>query len=105
MSVAAMLLAAALMVAAQNQTTWTGFITDTHCGAQKDFAKHANCARKCVGGGLAKWALYNPADKKVYTLDPGDKAAPLVGKQVKVTGTVSGDTIKVNTIEEVTEKR
>jgi hypothetical protein len=101
----ALVAALALLGNAQSaEGSWTGFITDTHCGAQKDFAKHANCAKKCVGGGLATWAFYNPADKKVYKLDPSDKAAGLAGKQVKVTGTIAGDTVKVASIEEVKPK-
>jgi hypothetical protein len=104
----AVVLAAGLALAQAKQnapSTWTGWITDTHCGAQKNYEKHADCARKCVQSGMGKWALYNPADKKVYTLEPGDKVAPLAGKHVKVSGTVAGDTIKLTAIEATGEQK
>lgn len=85
--------------------SWTGWVTDTHCGAKGASAKHADCAKKCVDGGQAKWALYTPSDKKVYTLDPQDKFAEHAGHQVKVTGTVSGETITVKSIEMVAEPK
>jgi len=43
----------------------------------------------------------NPEDKKVYVLEPQDKAAPLANETVKVTGTLSGESIQIKTIEEV----
>ena len=106
---AAILFAAAFNVAADKATaakdsSWTGWVTDTHCGAKGDSEKHAACAKKCVEGQGAKYALYNSADKKVYILDPQDKAAGHAGHHVKVTGTVSDDTIKVTSIEMVGEQ-
>ena len=85
--------------------SWTGWITDTHCGAKGDNAKHASCADSCVKNKGAKLALYNPADKKVYILDPQDKATGHAGHFVTVKGTVSGDTIKVSSLEMSTEKK
>src|SRR2546422_100741 len=52
----------------------------------------------------AKYALYEPGDKKVYVLDPQDKAAAHAGHHVTVKGTVDGDTIKVSSIEMAKEK-
>jgi len=49
--------------------------------------------------------LYNPADKKVYVLDPQDKAAAHSGHHVKVQGTVDGETIKVTSIEPTGEQK
>lgn len=85
--------------------SWTGWITDTHCGAKGDNAKHADCAKKCVETQGAKYALYNPEDKKVYVLDPQDKAVGHAGHHVKVTGTVEGDTIKVKSLEMTGEQK
>ena len=96
------LAAAALTLAADKpakEGSWVGWVTDTHCGAKGDNAKHADCAKKCVETQGAKYALYTPSDKKVYVLDPQDKAAGHAGHHVKVTGTVEGDTIKVQSIE------
>ena len=100
----ALLFAATFSVAADKaakEGSWTGWITDTHCGAKGDSEKHASCAAKCVKDQGAKYALYNPADKKVYALDAQDKAAGHAGHNVKVTGTADGDTIKVKSIEMV----
>lgn len=85
--------------------SWTGWITDTHCGAKGDNAKHADCAKRCVEMQGAKFALYTPTDKKVYVLEPQDEAADHAGQHVKVTGTVEGDTIKVKSIEMTGEQK
>ncbi len=85
--------------------SWTGWVTDTHCGAKGASAKHADCAKKCVDGGQGKWALFNQADKKVYTLEPQDKAAEHAAHHVKVTGTISGETITVKSIEMISEPK
>ncbi|MBI1750496.1 MAG: hypothetical protein HY234_03540 [Acidobacteria bacterium] len=84
--------------------SWTGWVTDSACGARGARADHAACAKKCVDSG-AKWALYNPADKKVYTLDPQEKLVEHAGHFVKVTGSVDGDTIKVKAIEMAPEPK
>lgn len=78
--------------------SWTGWVTDTQCGAKGASAKHADCANKCVKEHGAKYALYTPADKKVYVLDPQDNLAEHAGQFVKVTGTVDGESIKVTSI-------
>ncbi len=102
----ALLVVASLSLASDKakEGSWTGWITDTHCGAKGDNAAHAGCAKKCVDGGMGKYALYDPADKKVYVLDPQDKVAAHAGHQVTVKGTVEGETIKVSSIEMVKEK-
>ncbi len=84
--------------------SWTGWVTDTKCGAKGTNPEHAACAKKCVGEGTEKYALYTPADKKIYVLDPQDQAAAHVAHQVTVKGTVEGDTIKISSIEPVKEK-
>jgi hypothetical protein len=75
--------------------TWSGFVTETHCGAAGAKAEHADCAVKCVKEKGAKWALYNPADKGVLVLT-GDEAtmakmAGMAGKKVTVKGTMDKD--------------
>jgi hypothetical protein len=97
----ALLIAASLSLASGKgkQGSWTGWVTDTHCGAKGQSVKHADCAKKCVDGLSAKYALYNPTDKKVYVLDPQDKAAAHAGHHVTVKGSVEGETITVSSIE------
>jgi hypothetical protein len=77
---------------------WTGWITDEHCGAKGNKAEHADCAKKCNGNG-AKLVFYNTGDEKLYTLDNQELAAKHLGHEVKVTGEVDGQNIKVATIE------
>ena len=96
----ALIFVAGLSLAADKgkEGSWTGWVTDSMCQAKGDNAKHADCATKCVKEHGAKYALYDPTDKKVYVLDPQDKAAAHAGHNVKVKGTVEGDTIKVTSI-------
>jgi Protein of unknown function (DUF5818) len=82
---------------AGTKSTWTGWITDDHCGAKGAKAEHANCAEKCLGGG-AKLVFYNTADEKLYTLDNQDLAKQHIGHEVKVTGELEGEAIKVESI-------
>lgn len=102
-----LVLAAGMSLAASGakEGSWTGWITDSMCGAKGDSEKHADCAKKCVETKGAKYALYNPSDKKVYVLDPQDKAAGHAGHHVTVKGSVAGDTIKVTSIEMVPAKK
>ncbi len=97
------LLAGAVVAMAGQEGTWTGIISDSHCGYKAGHS--AACVKKCVGEHDAKYVLVNPGDKKVFTLEPQDKAAPLANENVKVTGTIEGDTIQVKTIEKVAEKK
>lgn len=84
--------------------SWTGWITDSHCGAKGAGAKHTKeCVEKCVKEG-GKVVFYNSADKKMYDLDKTDEALKHVGHEVKVTGTIEGTTIHVESIEPVMMK-
>jgi hypothetical protein len=66
--------------------SWTGFVTDTDCGAKGAKADHAACAAKCVKEHGAKYALYTPADKQVWVLSNQDEAAKMAGQEVTVKG-------------------
>ncbi len=85
------------------QKTWTGVVSDSHCGTKHSAAsdRAATCVGKCVAGG-AKYVLVS--GEKVYQLDAQDKFADLAGKSVKVTGTESNDTITVASVEAASEK-
>ena len=96
---------ASFAAAASPDGSWTGWITDTHCGVKGASSKHADCAKKCVEGQGAKYALFNPTDKKVYALDPQDKAVEHAGHYVTVKGTAQGDTIKIVSIEMTPEPK
>lgn len=83
--------------------SWTGWFTDSHCGAKGADAKHTKaCVEKCVKEG-GKVMFMNSADKKLYEVDKDHATAAMdhVGHEVKVTGTVEGTTIHVDKIEMV----
>lgn len=86
-AVAALLVGMATFALAGEMGTWTGWVTDTACGAKGASASHAECAAKCVKEKGAKYALYNEADKSVWVLSDQDGAAKMAGKQVTVKGT------------------
>ncbi len=77
--------------------SWTGVVSDSHCGVKHAQAGDAAtaCVKKCVDGG-AKYALVSKG--KVYQLEPQDKFADHAGHQVKVTGTMTGDTITASDV-------
>ena len=74
-----------------------GTVSDSNCGAKHAMAsKEAEgCVAKCVSGG-AKYVLVSKG--KVYQLDAQDKFSDFAGKRVKVEGTVSGDSITVESV-------
>ncbi len=81
--------------------SWTGFVTDTQCGAKGAKAEHASCAAKCVKEHGAKYALYTAADKQVWILSNQEEAAKMAGKEVVVKGKADAEkkTIEVASIE------
>ena len=91
------LCAAALVFAADG--SWTGYISDSMCGAKGANEKHADCAAKCVKEHGAKYVFVNDTDKKVYAIDAQDKVAAHAGHHVIVRGTVDGDNLKLTSIE------
>ena len=79
-------------------TTMTGYISDSHCGAKGSNDKHAECAAKCVKEHDAKYVFVNDADHKVYAVDAQDKLAAHAGHHVTVTGSVDGDNLKLASV-------
>jgi hypothetical protein len=98
----AMVFALGLSVAGQDSAaksgSWSGVITNDMCGAKDASAAKAECTSKCVKSHGAKYALYDEADKKVYILEPQDKADGHAGHEVTVKGTLDGDTIHVTSL-------
>ncbi len=96
--IALTLFTAALAMAADS--SWTGWIADSKCGAKAAHDGARDCTLKCVKEG-AKYVFVNDEDKKVYVIDAQDKVADHAGHHVKVSGTVEGDTLKLSSIEMV----
>jgi hypothetical protein len=91
------------MSASAADQTWTGNISDSMCGAKhKKMAEHGatkmsdrDCTMACVKEG-GKYVLKG----KVYKIDNQDFAAlpEYAGDMVRMTGEMTGDTIKVSNI-------
>ena len=77
--------------------SFTGTVSDSNCGAKhaKSSAAAAECVEKCVSSG-GKYVLVSKG--KVYQVDDQDKFKGMGGKSVKVSGTLSGDTITVASV-------
>ncbi|HEX9424944.1 MAG TPA: DUF5818 domain-containing protein [Pyrinomonadaceae bacterium] len=86
-------------------TSIVGYISDSSCGLKhmSGMGDNKNCTLVCVKGG-SKFVLADRDHKRVYQLDKvgQEKARDFAGQKVKVTGTLSGRTIRVSTIEAAT---
>lgn len=78
-----------------------GQMTDDMCGRthMMEGVSEKECADKCVDAG-AKYALFVPADGKMYVVDDQNKAKEFAGQDVVAKGRVSDDgkTIKLSSI-------
>ena len=81
--------------------TWTGTISDSHCGAMHPTGEHNGktmTARQCTEACIKKGAKYVfVSDGKVYMISNQDAAglAKYAGENVKLTGEMSGETVTV----------
>src|SRR5712664_4956420 len=91
------LFAAAMTMGADSSLT--GWISDSQCGAKGANAKAAECTTKCVKEKGAKYVFVNDADKKIYAIDAQDQVAGHAGHHVTVKGSVDGDTLKLTSID------
>jgi hypothetical protein len=106
------LIAGVMLYAARAEDqSWTGTISDSNCGAKHAAgAEHGNgkmSDAECVNGCVKKGAKYVfVADGRVYNIDNQDFATlpDHAGQAVKLTGEMSGDTIRVSKIEMPTDK-
>jgi hypothetical protein len=81
-----------------------GYVSDNHCGLKHmaGMGDDKSCTLMCVKDG--KFVLADRDHKRVYQLDKTgqEKAREFAGQKVKMTGRVSGRTIKVTAIEAAT---
>jgi hypothetical protein len=81
-----------MLFAADAPREWTGYITDTHCGAKGAVKEHTvACVEKCMRAG-SKAQILNEADHAIYNLDSFAKVKPLMGNKVTVTGSLDSAT-------------
>jgi Protein of unknown function (DUF5818) len=74
---------------------WTGYISDSKCGAKGAKDAHADCAVSCVKGGASPVFV---TGGKVYKIDDTSKVADHVGHKVTITGELKGDTVQVESV-------
>jgi hypothetical protein len=73
-------------------STWTGWISDTGCGAKGMSADHKGCALKCVHEKSAKFVFVNSESKQVFNIHNQDAVQDSdVGTQVQVSGHLMED--------------
>lgn len=84
---------------AQKQTTWDGFVTDTHCGTHcqrtSDMKPDKACVRLCVRKG-SKYGLWQ--GNHVYPMEPQAQLSQFAAEDVQVTGTMSNGVIQIESI-------
>ena len=78
----------------------TGYVSESHCGAKHTAPSDANtkCVNACLKGGSDPVLVING---KVMTFD-GDskeKARAYAGQNVKIDGSMTGDSVKINSID------
>jgi hypothetical protein len=80
---------------------WTGFVGDSMCGAKHTGAGKGDtaCSQKCVKGGAD--AVFVTGGK-VLKFDAASVASAKehVGQNVKISGSLNGDTVTIASIEE-----
>ena len=76
----------------------TGHITDAKCGAAHAKKVNVACVEKCIKAGAAP--VFVSGDGKVHKIDQSKTKVEesFYGHPVKVTGTLDGDTLKLDTI-------
>ena len=75
---------------------WTGYVIDEKCSGKKEMLGNTACAEKCIKGGSA--AVLVTEEGKVYKIANQDKITAHGGHKVTISGTMDGDTIKVDSV-------
>lgn len=77
--------------------SWSGVISDEHCGAKHTAlsADDKACIQKCVQGGSP--AVFVVGDK-VFKIDNQEAVAKHIGHKVNITGSLKGDTVHVDSL-------
>jgi hypothetical protein len=73
------------VLATAKDMSWSGWVSDSKCGAKGANAAHAACAKKCIGAG-EKPVLVTDKDQKVVPIDNPDALAGHEGHHVEVMG-------------------
>jgi hypothetical protein len=76
--------------AAPNDQSWTGWVSDSKCGAKGANAEHAACAKKCIAAG-EKPVLVTDKDQKVVAIANPDAVSGNIGQHVEVSGSMTSN--------------
>jgi len=74
-----------------------GWVVDDKCAAKGANAKAEACTKKCLAAG-AKMVVVTDGDQKVLKVENPDALKGHEGHHVTVTGTMMGDSIKVDSV-------
>ena len=92
------------VLAAAKDMSWSGWVSDSKCGAKGANAEHAACAKKCIGEG-EKPVLVTDKDQKVVGIDNPDALAGHEGHHVEVTGKMTDSgTLHVDKVKMLAQK-
>lgn len=75
--------------------TVNGWVTDDKCGAKGASAGAEACTKKCLAAG-AKMVIVTDKDQKILMVDNPDALKGHEGHHIAATGTVTGDSIHVD---------
>jgi hypothetical protein len=73
-----------------------GFVADSMCASKASMKGDADCAKRCIQRGTP--AVLVTPEGKVYKIANQEKITPRAGENVTVKGTLSGDTITVESV-------
>ena len=86
---------------AADDNSWTGWISDSHCGAKGINAHHKACAETCVKTNGASWVFVDSKDSRVYPIKNQGmiNADKDLGRQVTIQGRLNNDgTLSIDVI-------
>jgi hypothetical protein len=84
-----------VMSYANEKGTWTGIISDDHCGVKSANEAHAECAKKCIAGGKATVLVVGD---KMYKISDPAKVSEFIGQKVTIKGSLEGDVVTVKKV-------
>jgi hypothetical protein len=71
---------------------WTGFVSDSKCGAKGNNKGHASCAKDCVKNGAK---IVFVVGDKVYAIKDTKKVENFVGEEVTITGSITDGVLEI----------
>jgi hypothetical protein len=92
MAVFAFLLGGLSLTTAAKSKTWTGWISDSNCGAKGANASHKGCAIECVKEKGASWVFVDGTTNNVISISNQSAINENdLGHEVTVSGTLAKD--------------